>query len=537
MDTLQTQPSDKIFDKEPISRRATSDKEPTSRRANSDKEPISRRALLAKTIEATSSVKVDASTAEDVRGLITHSLFAQAPAYLAIEAIAAILTGTIYFYLGADPKTLSWVVLNLAAIVVRWVHVLRYFSQERRGKEAARWARVFALGALLSGVLWGIGCLLSFSPNNASLLIAQIFVVTGLGALGLTGYSVHAASFYCIILPALVPFGFRLMLEGTAIHTFVAVLLSIWTGLFMYLCQLINKRYFERTLFLAHSNLSSATGKALELADQANRAKTRFLANVSHELRTPLNAIIGFSDMIRGGYLGDRNGPKCSEYIEAINQSGVHLKQLVDDVLDVSRIEMGRLALHETRVDLGELLRTCEQTMRIQFERAHLNLSVAMARDLPGVYGDPLRLKQVVLNLMTNALKFTAAHGEVWVTAGTSKDGELVIHVSDTGVGMKKEDIPQALLPFVQLSEPPSRGDHGIGIGLYLVRVLVEAHEGSLMVHSEPGRGTVVSAIFPSKRLVRVGPIVAPPSPPHQAGARPAPALANDIEQRTIRAA
>ena len=525
MDTLQAQPSDKNPDREPI-----------SRRANPDKESISRRAILAKTIEATSSVKVDASTADDVRGLVTHSLFAQAPAYLAIEAIATILTAAIYFYLGAEPKTLSCLVLNLAALIVRWIHVLRYFSVERKGKEAARWARVFAFGALLSGVLWGMGSLLSFSPNNPSLLIAQIFVVTGLGAMGLTGYSVHAASFYCFILPALVPFGLRLVIEGTAVHTFVAVLLSIWTALFVYLCQLINNRYFERTLFLAQSNLSSATGKALELADQANRAKTRFLANVSHELRTPLNAIIGFSDMIRGGHLGDRNGPKYAEYIEAINQSGLHLKQLVDDVLDVSRIEMGRLELHETRVDLRALLQECERTMRIQYERASVRLSIAMARNLPGVFGDPLRLKQVVLNLMTNALKFTRAQGEVWVTAGTSENGELLVHVSDTGIGMKKEDIPRAMLPFVQISEPPSRGDHGIGIGLYLVRVLVEAHEGSLLINSELGRGTVVTAKLPAKRLVRIGPTTAQSSSPHETEAQRKSGSGRQFDQEAVHA-
>jgi signal transduction histidine kinase len=467
-----------------------------------DKEPISRRAILAKTIEATSSVKVDAGTAAEVRALITRSLFAQAPAYLAIEALAAVLAAGIYFYLGASGTMFAWLVLSLAAIIVRWVHVYRYFAKERKGKDAARWARVFAFGALLSGVLWGIGSLLAFSPDNPSLLIVQIFIVTGLGAMALTGYSVHALSFYCFIMFALIPFGVRLMIEGTGVHTFVAVLLSIWTGVFVYLCHLLSNRYFERTLFLAQSDFTAATRQAQDLAEQANRAKTRFLANVSHEFRTPLNAIIGFSDMIRGGYLGDRNNAKYADYIEAIHQSGQHLKQLVDDVLDVSRIEMGRLQLNESLVEVEALLRECERSMRLQFERAKVRLSVAVARDLAAMHGDPLRLRQVVLNLMTNALKFTAAQGEVWVTAGKSDSGELVIHVSDSGVGMRKEDIPRALLPFVQISEPLSQGDHGIGIGLYLVRMLTEAHDGSVMIHSEIGRGTVVTIKFPPKRLL-----------------------------------
>jgi len=467
-------------------------------------DPPSRRAVLAKTIEATSSIKIDSNTAVAVRALVARSLFAQAPAYLAIESAAAALAAGVYFYLGVDSTVFAWLILSLAAIVVRWVHVYRYFERDRDAEEAAAWMRVFAFGALLSGSLWGVSSLISFSPDNPSLLVAQILVVSGLSALALTGYSVHAPSFYCFALAALVPFGARLMVEGTAAHTFVAIMLSIWIGVFVYLCHLLSARYFERTLFLAQSDYNVATRRAVDLADQANQAKTRFLANVSHELRTPLNAIIGFSDMIRSGYLGERGGQKYAEYIESIHQSGLHLKQLVDDVLDVSRIEMGRLALNEKYVDVGKLLRECDQTMRIQFERANIQLSMAFAGELPALYADPLRLKQIVLNLVTNALKFTGAGGEVWVTTGTNESGDMMIHVSDNGIGMKKEDIPKALLPFVQIADPPNKGDFGIGIGLYLVRVLVEAHEGTLMIHSEPARGTVVTIKFPSKRLAAV---------------------------------
>ncbi len=485
-----------------------------------DKDPISRRAVIGKTIEATSSVKVDANTAVEVRALITRSLFSQAPAYLAIEAAAAALATGIYLYLAVGAKVIAWLVLCLAALIVRWIHVLRYFARPRDADDSARWARVFALGALLSGSLWGIGNVLAFAPDNPSLLIVQIFMVTGLSAMALTGYSAHAASFYCFILPALVPFAVGLIVEGTPVHGFVAVLLSIWTGVFVYLCHLLSSRYFERTLFLAQSDFTAATKRAVDSADQANKAKTRFLANVSHEFRTPLNAIIGFSEAVRSGLFGNRDHPKYAEYIDGIHQSGLHLKQLVDDLLDVSRIEMGKMELKECFVDVGAVLRECERTMRIQFDRAKVQLALAYPSGLPALYADPVRLKQVVLNLMTNALKFSPVGGEVWVTTGTDDTGDLMLHISDTGIGMKKEDIPRALMPFVQLAEPPRSGDHGVGIGLHLVKVLVEAHEGRLMIHSETGRGTVVTARFPRKRLaLRSGD--APP-PPLKAAAPPA---------------
>jgi two-component system cell cycle sensor histidine kinase PleC len=492
--------------------------------AGETKEPISRRAILAKTLEATRSVTVDPESAGEIRRLITQSLFAQVPAYFAVEAVAATLVAGIHLYFRPSSFAMAWLVLSFATIIVRWVHVRRYFEKSRGRDDAARWARVFACGALLSGSIWGVGSLLFFSPDDPFLLIVQIFAVTGLSAIALTGYSAHALSFYCFILPAMIPFGLRLMMEGAVAPKFVAVLLSIWMAVFVYLCHLLSSRYFERTLFLTQAELGAATRRAADLADRANQAKTRFLANVSHEFRTPLNAIIGFSEMLHAGVLGELGHPRYSEYANDIHRSGVHLKQLVDDVLDVSRIEMGRMELSEELVPIGPLLRECERTMRVQFDKANIRLLVAFGADLPAIYGDPLRLRQVVLNLMTNALKFTAANGEVSLTAGLAENGDLMIHVSDTGIGMKTEDIPRAMLPFVQIANPPNKGDYGIGIGLHLVRVLVEAHDGTLMIHSEPGRGTIVTIRFPDRRLV----------PAHHAG--PARSFVATAPQRLGRA-
>lgn len=475
---------------------------PNSRRADESNEAIPRRVIIAKAVEATRAVRVDRDTHLEIRRLITESLFVQAPAYLAVEAIAAAMTAGVHAYFQSTPYVWVWLFLCCAGLIVRWVHVQRYFSKMRSPEETIRWARVFAAGTLLSGFLWGISGPLFFSAENMFLLIVQIFMVTGLGAMALTSYSAHAPSFYLFLVPAILPFGIRLAAEGTAVLTFVAILLSIWLAVFVYLCHLLSSRYFERTLFLTRAELGAATRRATDLADQANQAKTRFLANVSHELRTPLNAIIGFSEMLRSGYFGKLGHVKYAEYVDDINRSGHHLKKLIDDVLDISRIEMGRMKLNTERVPVSTLMHECASTTRTQFEQACVLLTVACAKALPFILGDGLRLKQIILNLLTNAIKFTPPGGSVSLTAGLADDGDLMIHVSDTGIGMKHEDIPRALLPFVQLANSPFQGDHGLGIGLHLVRVFAEAHEGSVMIHSEPGRGSIITVRLPKRRLV-----------------------------------
>jgi signal transduction histidine kinase len=168
---------------------------------------------------------------------------------------------------------------------------------------------------------------------------------------------------------------------------------------------------------------------------------------------------------------------------------------------------MGRMKINIEEVPVAELIHECASTTRTQFEHARILFTVACAKELPPILGDGLRLRQIVLNLLTNAIKFTPPGGSVSLTAGLAAGGDLAIHVSDTGVGMKQEDIPRALLPFVQLADSPFQGDHGLGIGLHLVRVLTEAHEGSVVINSEPGRGTIVSIRLPKQRQV------APPQP------------------------
>ncbi len=235
---------------------------------------------------------------------------------------------------------------------------------------------------------------------------------------------------------------------------------------------------------------------------QASKAKSDFLASVSHELRTPLNAIIGFSEMIRDAVMGPLDA-RYREYGGDINESGRHLQKIINDILDISKIEGGRLELRDEIVSIAETADTCRRMVEAMALSADVSLSVDVSGSLPFIRSDQLRFQQILLNLMSNAVKFTPAGGCVRVSAAIEADG-AVIAVEDTGIGMKKEDIAIALEPFRQIDGPQNRRFVGTGLGLPLAKALVELHGGRLDIESAPGAGTTVRVRLPSERIADV---------------------------------
>ena len=361
-------------------------------------------------------------------------------------------------------------------------------------------------------MLWGIAGFAFFSPNDGVLLIVQVFLVTGLSAAALTGYTSYLPAFYGFVLPTVIPFGACLALDGNPAHLFTATLLAVWISIFVYLAHALNAHTLDRVmLLLGNARMADTLRKARDAADEANRAKTRFLANMSHELRTPLNAIIGFSDIMKSEMFGPITQGKYKTYVSDINRSGSHLLQLINDILDVAKIEAGGQPLNEQIIDLVGTLRQCGQLMDPQARAAAVTLSVEASPRLPGLRADPTRFRQIVFNLLSNAVKFTPAGGKVLLAATIEPAGTLLIDVRDTGIGMRAEDSPRAMEAFVQLDQGAPRGDPGTGLGLALVKTLVDAHGGTVAIASEPGKGTTVSLRFPSERLAPVALIASNP--------------------------
>jgi len=243
-------------------------------------------------------------------------------------------------------------------------------------------------------------------------------------------------------------------------------------------------------------------GRARDKADAANAAKSAFLATMSHELRTPLNAIIGFSELIRDELAGDIGDRKYCDYARDIHSSGQHLLALINDILDVSKAEAGKLEISDEIVDVSEAVRSCIRLCRARADSAGAKLVEDLPADLPLLRADRRRMKQILINLITNALKFTGGAGTVTIRGAVDTAGWLVIEVRDSGIGMTEREIDKALEPFGQVDSAINRRHPGTGLGLPLTKSMVEVHGGRLEIESQVGQGTMVRALFPVQRVV-----------------------------------
>jgi PAS domain S-box-containing protein len=241
---------------------------------------------------------------------------------------------------------------------------------------------------------------------------------------------------------------------------------------------------------------------AKRMAEKASSAKSEFLAKISHEIRTPLNAVIGFAEVMLSERFGPIGSERYREYLKDIRASGAHVVSLLNDLLDLSKIEAGKLDLTFTSVKLNELTQECVAIMQPQANRERIIIRTSLAPALPHIVADARSVRQIVLNLLSNSIKFTAAGGQVIVSTALSDAGEAVLRVRDTGIGMSEKDIATALEPFRQLATSIPGGSGGTGLGLPLTKALAEANRASFSITSAPNAGTLVEIAFPATRVL-----------------------------------
>lgn len=251
----------------------------------------------------------------------------------------------------------------------------------------------------------------------------------------------------------------------------------------------------------ALARAEQAASRAKEAAERSNRMKSEFLANMSHELRTQLNAVIGFSGVMREGVFGALGDERYAEYAGDIQRAGKHLLEIVNQLLDMSKIEAGRFELNEDWIDAAAEASCAFRLVAPHAEEAGIALGFVVPRSLPPLFAGAGAFRQIVANLLGNAVKVTERGGRVELVVGVAEEGDLVLRVTDTGIGIATADIPTILEPFGQIDTALSRAHGGVGLGLPLSKRLAEMHDARLDIASVPGAGTAVTVTFPRERV------------------------------------
>ncbi len=249
-------------------------------------------------------------------------------------------------------------------------------------------------------------------------------------------------------------------------------------------------------------NVEEELVAARRAAETANAQKSDFLAKISHEIRTPLNAIIGFSEVMMEERFGAIGNERYRAYLKDIHVSGQHLMSLINDLLDLSKIEAGKLDLSFEAVAVNSTIQECVALMQPQANRAHIIIRTSLSGDVPNVVADPRSLRQILLNLLSNAVKFTRPGGQVIVSSAMEPSGEVIVRIRDTGIGMSEKDVETALKPFRQIATSKAGDQRGTGLGLPLTKALVEANRASFAIDSAVDQGTLVKITFPTTRVL-----------------------------------
>jgi two-component system cell cycle sensor histidine kinase PleC len=429
-------------------------------------------------------------------------------------------------------RTGLWIWLVIALSAARIATWLVYPVKGLSGpEEVRRWCGLISAGAGLSGCAWGAIALL-LMPRD--LVLPELFLgaaIAAIAAATLSSLAHRVGPFLAFLLPATLPYAAAMAINGDRLHVTVALAMLGYAGGLTAIASnfarssaatvrlqvenesLVRDLLTARDQALAAAREAQAANRAKSQlcetldrsrreAEDASRAKSHFLATMSHELRTPLTAIIGFSDIMATQVLGPVGNPKYLEYASDIRTSGQHLLAIINNVLDLSKVEAGRFELHEEEVQLSAVVAAGLKFVKQQATDNGLSIHAEVGPDLT-MLADERALKQIVINLLSNAVKFSRENGSVWIRAFMDEGGGLALSVKDDGIGIAQKDVKRLLEPFRQADEPLIRKRTGTGLGLALVKSLVELHGGSVVLDSVFGEGTTVRLRFPAARIRR----------------------------------
>jgi signal transduction histidine kinase len=397
-------------------------------------------------------------------------------------------------------STAPHVAATWVACVVFWSVATSVSFQYYRANEAkhtlAHWRNVLTAQVFAHAIVWGSFAWTFWEPGNSA---NQAIVCTVTLALMVACFFA-LSSYYRLLVVELVLLALTacaafLHYGGPLAHLFTA-LLPLFTAL------LINygRTFAQNTDANLHMRFENET--LIDAVNRANKAKSEFLASMSHDLRTPLNAIIGYADMMKAGTLGPVEPARYREYIDDIASSGAHLLRMINDILDLAKIEAGKRELNIVALRLSEVAKDAMRLVGPQAAQVHVELMFDPKHDAV-VRADERAVKQMLVNLLSNAVKFSRAGGIAIVFCEILADNRVVFGVKDTGTGMTVEMQKKALEPFTQASDKMTVEGHGTGLGLPIIKGLIEAHQGMLKIESTPNVGSRIWVEFPPERLIR----------------------------------
>lgn len=437
-----------------------------------------------------------------VTAQIIDLIYSRAPLGLALSVVVA---GLMVFMLRHDVPAASrfgWLAAFATVVASRLALWRQYMRVKPGAAGALLWGRRLVIGTGAMGIVWGAAALLFFVPDNPASQTYLAVAIGGTAAGGLLALGAYPPAFRAFCVPMLLPLAARFAFQSDETAVVTGMLIAGFGAAFIVLAERLHRDHYRAfSLHIENSDLVGVVSAATEAAKSADLAKAAFLGSVSHEMRTPLNAILGFSEILRDELFGTLGAPQYRDYAALIHNSAEHLLEVINEVLNISQAESGKLRLDEETVDVGRVIGSCVDLVAGRAGTKAAPVAVRLAPDIPPLRADPRRLRQILLNLLSNALKFTPRNGRIELSAAVEPAGALAIVVSDTGVGMSPDDVVRATQPFARGDARLSRRFSGVGVGLPLSKALIELHGGELAIMSREGAGTSVTVRFPKERL------------------------------------
>ena len=406
--------------------------------------------------------------------------------------------------------TASWAIAVIATNSAVVYTCKQFLSADKSKIDLKLWSRVFVIAETVYGLCWSVLAVFAFTGGGQNVAVVMFaMLVVGIAANAFSARALPNATLVST-LPATISVTTALVFMGGPLNlTLVAVALG-GEIFFIHLARRLHDseigalehRAEKDALIYELQEAQNMSDEARRHAEQANIAKSRFLATMSHELRTPLNAIIGFSEVLKSELLGKHEVSQYKEYAGDIHSSGQHLLTLINELLDLSRIEAGKYELTEEGVELVEIAHDCRRMLEMRAKAKGIELVFDFDENMPRLWGDERAIRQVVLNLLSNAIKFTPQSGRIVLAIKCSADGGQFISVKDDGPGIPEREIETVLSSFGQGSLAQKTAEQGAGLGLPIVQKIMDLHQGRFDLFSKLRFGTEVIATFPRARVM-----------------------------------